>query len=132
MGQENGTRERENNQGIMSEVGEVVPSKTVARSDMQVDLARAAESDTLPLHFLRVPAVDTVFLLLSVSCQVQMLNWRLLCWSRTVATRRRGCTNVDLGKLTHQVGVERLPRTGWVLVSHQGSGSGRAEREETS
>ena len=46
----------------MSEVGEVVPIKTVTRSDVQVDLARAAESDTLPLHFLRVPAVDTVFL----------------------------------------------------------------------
>ena len=92
----------------MSEVGEVVPSKTVTISDVQVDLSRAAESDTLPPHFLRVPAVDTVFLLLSVSCQGNMLNWRLLCWSRTVATRRRGCTDVDFGKLTHQVGVERL------------------------
>ena len=86
----------------------MVPTKTVMRSDVQVDLARAAESDTSPLHFLHVPAVNTVFLLLSVSCEVQMLNWRLLCWSRTVAARWRGCTNVDLGKLTHQVGVERL------------------------
>ena len=45
----------------MSEVGEVVPSKTVTRSGVQVDLARVAESDTLPLHFLRVQALDTVF-----------------------------------------------------------------------